>query len=82
MRKNSACMVFGVVDLEIARSSIWLDADPIAGPRQDVVEPHVVPAAKSGQSVRRPAQPGRDLAHADALGDVGGSKDAFSNAGM
>jgi hypothetical protein len=61
-------MFFGVVDLEIARSSIWLDGHPIAEPRQDVVEPHVVPAAKSG-SVRRPAQPCSDLAHADALSD-------------
>jgi hypothetical protein len=74
-------MVFGVFEAEIARSTSWLDADPIADPHQDVVDPHVVPT-KHGQSVRRPAQPSRDLAHADALGEVGGSKDAFSNAGM
>jgi hypothetical protein len=47
-----------VFEPEIARSSIRLDGDPIAGPNQDMVEPHVMRAARSSQSVRRPAQPG------------------------
>jgi hypothetical protein len=47
----------GVFEPEIERVPIRLDADPIASPHQDVVEPHAVPAAKSGQSVRRRDSP-------------------------
>ncbi len=74
--KNSACMVLAVragdrTLLDLAR---W---DPIADPHQDVVEPHVVRAAKSCRSVSDQRQPDTDLRTADALGGVGGSGDAY-----